>query len=1107
MWMRQHAETWRLAGCACAAVPLPVPAPLPTPTTPPLADTPEDVSFRNSEKRKEKSRDAARCRRSRETEIFTNLAQALPLPQAAISQLDKASIMRLAISYLKIRDLLSLAPEPTDCKADAISDPLFLKALEGFLLVLSADGDMIFLSDNINEYLGIPQIDLMGHSIYEFSHPCDHEEIKEILSIKTPVVPSIPRSFFIRMKCTLTSKGRNVNIKSATYKVIHCTGHVLPGTSGKKKIKSESSGECSSDSDCSTVDQQHCLVAIGEPIPHPSNIEIPLDKQTFLSKHSLDMKFTYADENIGQFLGFHPDDLIGKSVYEYHHAMDRDAIEKGFKSLFSKGQCETGQYRFLAKNGGYVWVLTQATLIYGSKSQKPLSVVCLNFVISGIEHRDEVYASCQLCAGPPAAAAPAGVAVPLKSGPCVAQTVSGKLLSARTVTARVFSAAPAVRHAPQTVLLPLADLPPAPAAAAASPATAAAAAAVHQPRAAAAAVRASAPAVLEAPQIVANKSALVVGSKLTAPPPSEHLRVAPDRVRSKEQPQTVTAKVFTNVTREAPQVVTSKIFSNIIRETPQVVTSKIFSNIRDTPPQTVTQKAFVSTPQVKEAPSIIITNASATPVKNVPQAVTSKIFASAPKDIIHQQSPPKLSAPATDLPRPQATTSKIFAPRTEDMNKGYLMFSDEEPGLTILKDEPEDLTHLAPTAGDVCVPLETNAFITDMFDDIMLSDNYCPLLNDDLNSLSDSQSSNGSKTSGDPFFSYREELSPSASPSDLSSSSFTKSPGGCSMPSLCSPSLSGDDDHMTQLMSVGMGSPCTDADEDLTMRAPYIPMGVGDDLPLLISADLMWGPLQDKPPSEDNWSLLSPVSKPDLSSNLAQLLCSDSTSSPVISSSPPPSARTTIGRCNDHGGGLVDTNNMLSSATCKKGCVSDSDWPKSPRRQRQNGPPDPLKETNGVTTSRRAPDRPPCKRVAPSGSARSDAGGGAGGKRPRQAPGAWIPDGGGTSSKPPPPGESVLMNLLVSGCDELMTKKTGQKKFEIQDPGPAFSGTKVAEERKASIRKNSFSLLEPESSTIPSLADLSQQDYDVNAPVSSSGGLLQGQELLSALEVSSALMG
>lgn len=38
------------------------------------------------------------------------------------------------------------------------------------------------------------------------------------------------------------------------------------------------------------------LVAVGRPIPHPSNIEIPLDSKTFLTKHSLDMKFTYIDE-------------------------------------------------------------------------------------------------------------------------------------------------------------------------------------------------------------------------------------------------------------------------------------------------------------------------------------------------------------------------------------------------------------------------------------------------------------------------------------------------------------------------------------------------------------------------------------------------------------------------------------------------------------------------------------------------------------------------------------------------------------------------------------------------------------------------------------------
>ena len=57
-------------------------------------------------KRQEKSRDAARCRRSRETEIFTDLAHALPLPTSTIGQLDKASVMRLAISFLRVRTIL-----------------------------------------------------------------------------------------------------------------------------------------------------------------------------------------------------------------------------------------------------------------------------------------------------------------------------------------------------------------------------------------------------------------------------------------------------------------------------------------------------------------------------------------------------------------------------------------------------------------------------------------------------------------------------------------------------------------------------------------------------------------------------------------------------------------------------------------------------------------------------------------------------------------------------------------------------------------------------------------------------------------------------------------
>ena len=52
---------------------------------------------------KEKSKNAARTRREKENSEFYELAKMLPLPSAITSQLDKASIIRLTTSYLKMR--------------------------------------------------------------------------------------------------------------------------------------------------------------------------------------------------------------------------------------------------------------------------------------------------------------------------------------------------------------------------------------------------------------------------------------------------------------------------------------------------------------------------------------------------------------------------------------------------------------------------------------------------------------------------------------------------------------------------------------------------------------------------------------------------------------------------------------------------------------------------------------------------------------------------------------------------------------------------------------------------------------------------------------------
>lgn len=64
------------------------------------------------ELRKEKSRDAARSRRGKENYEFYELAKMLPLPGAITSQLDKASIIRLTMSFLKLKDFTAHGDPP-----------------------------------------------------------------------------------------------------------------------------------------------------------------------------------------------------------------------------------------------------------------------------------------------------------------------------------------------------------------------------------------------------------------------------------------------------------------------------------------------------------------------------------------------------------------------------------------------------------------------------------------------------------------------------------------------------------------------------------------------------------------------------------------------------------------------------------------------------------------------------------------------------------------------------------------------------------------------------------------------------------------------------------
>ncbi|XP_069500692.1 hypoxia-inducible factor 3-alpha isoform X1 [Ambystoma mexicanum] len=339
-----------------------------------------------TELRKEKSRNAARSRRGQETEVFYDLAHSLPLAQNISANLDKASIMRLALSQLRLQRLLAAAEWRKTTELDGEMGGCPLRSLDGFLMVLSEDGDMVFLSENVNKHLGLGQLEMIGQSIYDFVHPCDQNELQDLLSMRQ----GLPKKellcaeyrFALRMKSTLISKGRTVHLKSAAWKVLQCSGHMKSYTLPAKALSDSDPGH--------KEPSQRFLVLICEVIPNPSHIEYPLDSRTFQSRHTMDMRFTYCDERIAELAGYSSEDLIGCSVYEYIHAQDSDSVGKSMHTLFSKGQAVTAYYRFLAKNGGYFWAQTQATIVAIGKSDSSGAVVCLHSVLSAIQGADTI---------------------------------------------------------------------------------------------------------------------------------------------------------------------------------------------------------------------------------------------------------------------------------------------------------------------------------------------------------------------------------------------------------------------------------------------------------------------------------------------------------------------------------------------------------------------------------------------------------------------------------------------------------------------------------------------------------------------------------------------
>ncbi|KAL6082196.1 hypothetical protein STEG23_003514, partial [Scotinomys teguina] len=364
-----------------------------------------------------KSNPSKRHRDRLNTEL-DRLASLLPFPQDVINKLDKLSVLRLSVSYLRAKSFFDVAlkSSPADRNGgqdqhraqlrDGLDLPegeFLLQALNGFVLVVTADALVFYASSTIQDYLGFQQSDVIHQSVYELIHTEDRGEFQRQLhwalnpaqctdsaqgvdeAHGLPQPPAVyfkadqlppenasfmERCFICRLRCLLDNS----------------SGFLAMNFQGRLKYLH---GQNKKGKDGALLPPQLALFAIATPLQPPSIVEIRTKNFIFRTKHKLDFTPIGCDAKGQLVLGYTEVELCTKgSGYQFIHAADMLYCAESHIRMIKTGESGMTVFRLLAKHRRWRWVQSNARLIY--RNGRPDYIIATQRPLTDEEGREHL---------------------------------------------------------------------------------------------------------------------------------------------------------------------------------------------------------------------------------------------------------------------------------------------------------------------------------------------------------------------------------------------------------------------------------------------------------------------------------------------------------------------------------------------------------------------------------------------------------------------------------------------------------------------------------------------------------------------------------------------